>query len=103
MKTQLERLELETARTRDHELPVDDASLRKLGFHHLHELRKVAIERLRVAALNQHLVPVAKNERAKAVPLRLENPVAARRELEGPFREHREEWRIDGKPHSPIV
>ena len=35
---------------------------------------KVAIERLLVAALNQDLVAVAKDQRAKAVPLRFEDP-----------------------------
>ena len=39
---------------------------------------KVAVERFLVAALDQDLVAVAKHQRAKSIPLRLEDPVPPR-------------------------
>ena len=43
----------------------------------LDELGEVAVQRLLVAALEQDLVAVAEDERAEAVPLRLEEPAVA--------------------------
>ena len=67
------------------------------------QVGKVAIERPQIAALDEHVVAAAKDDGAKAVPLRLvEEPVAGgklRREL----REHRLDRRIDGKRHPRII
>ena len=52
------------------------------------QLGEVAVERLLVAALDEDLVAVAEHERAKPVPLRLEDPVAGVRQRADPQGEH---------------
>src|SRR5687768_12312159 len=68
------RFEIESRAADDHDLAVDDASLRQHCGQRLDELREVAIHRLGVTALQKDLVPIAKHDRAEAVPLRLEQP-----------------------------
>ena len=58
--------------------PSSDAALGQLRLQRVDELREVAIERLPVAALDEDFVAVAEDQRAKAVPLGLEDPVARR-------------------------
>ena len=53
------------------------------------QLGKVAIERPQVAALDEDVGLAAKDDRAEAVPLRLEQEAVARGELVGELREHR--------------
>ena len=59
------------------------------------ELGEVAVERLQVAALDVQPVVVAEHDRAEAVPLRLEQPAVARRQLGRELREHRLDRRRD--------
>ena len=61
--------------------------------------RKVTVERLLVAALNQDLVAIAKHQGAKAIPLRLEDPAIAIRQLAHSFCEHWQHRRINREPH----
>jgi hypothetical protein len=71
---QQQRLEVERAVAGDDHLAVDDAALRQRGLERLGQLGKVAIERLEVARLREHLVAVAEHDRPEAVPLGLEQP-----------------------------
>ena len=66
----------------------------------LEQLGKVAVQRLLVAALDQDLVAVAKDQRAKAIPLRFEDPVAACRQFADSLGEHRQNRRVHGKMHT---
>src|ERR1700678_4269074 len=96
----LERLEVETARSGDDDLAVEHAALRKLLFEHRDQLGEVTVERFGVAALDQHLVAVAKHQRAKAVPLGLEAPGIAGGNFGDAFGEHRKHGRLDRKVHA---
>src|SRR5215204_1969747 len=100
MKAHLQRLEIERAVAGDHDLAVEHAALRQLGLERGDELGEVAVERLLIAALNEHLVAVAEDDRAKAVPFGLEHPLVADGKLAHILGEHGKDWRIDGKLHA---
>ncbi len=97
MQAHLEPIEIEPARRGDDDLAVDDTAVRQGVEHSVVQLRKVPIERLEVAALDEHVAPAAKDERAKAVPLGLEEKLVAARDLVRDFREHGLDRRGDGK------
>src|SRR4051812_33990562 len=99
MDAQEERFEVEPRGADDDDLAVDDAALRQVGEQRLDELGEVAVQRLEVAALQQELVAVAKDQRAEAVPLRLELPAVALRQAVGGGGEHRLDRRVEGKAH----
>jgi hypothetical protein len=100
----LERLELEPSQLSvgDHDLAVDDGSLRQVRRDRLHDLGEVAGHRPLVAAADLHLVVVAEDDRAEPVPLGL---VAERagRDLLDRLREHRGHGRHDGQTHPTIL
>jgi len=79
VQSHLERLELETFIARNDDLAVEHTTLGKLRLERIDQLRKVPIERLLISALDENLVAVTEDERAKAVPLGLEDPAIARR------------------------
>src|SRR5262249_17262284 len=56
-----------------------------------------------VAALNEDLVAVAKHQRSKSIPLRLENPISGGRQFAHSLGEHRQNRRIHWKLHAPRV
>ena len=43
------------------------------------QLGKIAVQRFFIAALDENLVAIAEDQRAKAIPLRFEDPGLARR------------------------
>ncbi len=61
------------------------------------QLGEVAIERPQVAALDEDVRIAAKDDRAKAVPLRLVQKPAARRKRVGQLGEHRLDRRRNGE------
>ena len=71
MQPELQRVEVEAARRRDHDLAVEHAAGRQRVEKRGVQLGKVAIERLEIAALDEHVGAAAKDDRAKSVPLRL--------------------------------
>ena len=73
MNPQLQRLEVEAADIGDDEFAVEHTSRGKLRADRIEQLREIAIERFRIAALDQDFVAVAKDQRAKAVPLWFED------------------------------
>ena len=104
MQSQLQGVEVEAARRGDDDLAVDDAVVREDSRQQrVVQLGKVPIERPQVAALDEHLAAAAKDDGAKAVPLRLVEERAAGRQRVGELREHRLDGRCDGKGHRPSV
>src|SRR3990172_297225 len=103
MDAQQERLEVEAVRTRDDDLPVDDAALREVCLQGGRELREVAVERLQVAALDERLIAVAEDDRTETVPLGLEEPAVALGERGGWLGQHRLDGRLEGEAegHGP--
>ena len=99
MDAQQQRLEVEPARADDDDLAVEDAALGQRGGERRDELREVAVHRLLVAALQQDLVAVAEDQRAKAVPLGLELPAVAVGQRLGGAGEHRLEGRSERQVH----
>src|SRR5207342_3922521 len=86
----------------DHDLAVDDDSLRQVRADRLHDLGEVAGHRPLVPAADLHLVVVAEDDRAEPVPLGL---VAERagRDLLDRLREHGGDGRHNGQTHPPIL
>ena len=95
----LERLEVERAAASHDDLAVHGASLGQLREQGSRELGKVPVERLVVAAPDPKLGAVAKDQRAKAIPLGLEEPPIALRQGDGALGEHRKKRRADGQGH----
>ena len=100
MQPKLQRVKVEPVVADDHDLSVEHAAIGQLRRQRVGELGEVAGERLLVATLNEELIAVAKDERAEAVPFRLEDPSVARRELANELGEHRKDWRIEGQFHA---
>ena len=63
MQPQLQRVEVQAAIRGDHDLAVDDAAGRQPFEQCLVQLRKIAIERLQIAALDVDVVVRAKDDR----------------------------------------
>jgi hypothetical protein len=94
MDAQRQGFKVQTVITRDDNLTVQDAPLWELPKKWVAELRKVAIKRLAIAALDEQFVASSKDHRAKAVPFRLKDPfLCIRRDLTHPFGEHRQDRR----------
>src|SRR5580704_14946784 len=99
MNAHLQGLEVERAAPRHDDLAVEHRARRQLLPEGLDELGEITVERLLVAALEEDLVAVPEDEHAEAVPLGLEDPPVARRELARALGEHREERWLDGELH----
>src|SRR5260370_39448289 len=69
MEPKLERVEVEAVVLNDHNLSVEDAARRQRRTYRLQQLRKIAVERPFVAALDQDLIAARKHQRAKPIPL----------------------------------
>ncbi len=99
----LKCLELERAAAGDHDLSIEHHALGERRAQRREQLREVARERLLVAALEEDLVAVAKHERAKAVPFRLEDPSVALGQRVGALRQHRLERGHHRELHGPML
>jgi hypothetical protein len=99
MKTQLERVEVEPGLASDHEFAIEHAAGRQLRQQGIDHFREVSIERFLIAALDQDLVSVSKDQHPKAIPFRLEDPCAAFRQFSDFLGEHRQDRRIYGELH----
>src|SRR3954466_8600324 len=71
MKAERQRVEMESACRRDHDLTVDHATVRQALEQHRVELWKIAVERPQIAALDVNLGAAAEDNRAEPVPLGL--------------------------------
>src|SRR5476649_1103253 len=103
MLAQLERIEIEPAFTGDDELTVEHTPFGQLRAQRSAQLGEVPQQRLRVPALEVEVVAVAEHDAAEAVPLRLEDDVARRRQIARELGQHRLERRSDRKAHAPPV
>ena len=95
VKSQLQRIEVETVRCRNHDLAIEHAAVRKRAEKHVVQLGKVAVERAQVPTLDEHLAHPAKDERAESIPLGFEQEPRARGQLIGQGRKHRFNWRLN--------
>src|ERR1700680_3186286 len=87
MNPKLQFLEAEPIALCDNDFAVENASSGQLRIQRLEQLGKVSIQRFRIAALNKDFVPVAEDQRAESVPLRLEDPFLCRRSRVNSLRE----------------
>ena len=85
------------------DLAVDDAPVGEPLAKGFEELGEVAVERLLVAARELDVVAVAEHDAAKAVPLRLEQPAVARRNLARELRQHRLDRRGQRQRHVDLT
>jgi len=86
MNAELKRIEIEPIVLYDNDFAVESALLGQRRFQRTEKLGEIAVQRPFITALEQYLVAVAKDNCAKAVPLRFEDPVLARRENFHAFR-----------------
>src|SRR6185503_1367307 len=103
MKPELERIEVECAVPCDDDLSIEHASSGQLRGERLEQLRKVAVQRFLIAALDQYFLPVAEDQRPEPIPFRLENPISPCRKFGDTFRKHRQNRRVHWKIHSVIL
>src|SRR5690606_2312644 len=89
VQTHLQRVEVEAVGTCDDDLAVEHATGGQPLEKQRVQLREVAIQRLQVTALDVDVGAAAKDQRAKAVPLRLVEECAGGRQRVGQLREHR--------------
>src|SRR6188768_3504494 len=71
MQPELQRVEVETVRRRNHDLTVDDAVERQPGEQRIVQFGEVPVERPEVAALDEQLRPAPEDDRTEPVPLGL--------------------------------
>jgi hypothetical protein len=100
MNAELQGVEVEDFFLCDNDFAVEHTASRELGGDRLDQFGKVAVQRFFIAALNQDLVAIAKHQRAKAIPLGLENPSSGLRQLAHALGEHRQDRRVHGEIHT---
>jgi len=103
VNAKLESVEVKTCPTHYNDLAIKDAPLRQSDAKGFEQFGKVAVERLAVAALDDDLIFVAKNQGPESVPFRFEYPAISNRKLRDSFCEHRQKWRGYGKIHGSML
>src|SRR5678815_5687780 len=94
MKTQLQRIEVETVGRCDDDLAIDDALRRQPFDQRVVQLGEIAIERTEVPALDVHVALRAEHDGAEAVPFRLEQEAVAFGDRVNELGQHRlDGWR----------
>ena len=99
MNAQLKGIEVEPSFMGDDEFAVEHRLCGKLLAKWTDHLGEVSIEGLLIAALDEDLIAVAKDEYAKAIPLGLIDPFTLRGNFVDALSEHGKDGRIDGKVH----
>src|SRR5689334_1882265 len=100
MKTQLERVEVERSLLRDHDFTIEHATSRELFQDWINQFGKIAVQRLLVAALNENLFAVAKDERTKTIPLGFEDPCACFGQFADALCKHWKNRRVNWELHN---
>ena len=100
MDAQLKSLEVESAIPGNHDFTIEDATGRQLILQRRDQFWKVAIERFLIAALDEDVVPVPKDDSSKSVPFGLKDPPIPLGKIADPFGEHWGNRRIHGQVHS---
>ena len=103
VNAKLKSVEIETALSHDNDLDIEDTPRRQRDSKGLQQFREVAVERLAIAALNDDVIVVAKDQCPEAVPFRFKYPVLSLRKLRYSFGEHRQYRRGYGKSHASIL
>src|SRR6266702_148742 len=103
MQSKLQRIKVERIAAYDDNLAIEHAAAWQCRTQWLQQLRKVSVQRLFGAALDENLVSVTKDQRAKTVPLRFEDPIVARWQFFHALGQHRQERRIHRKIHDSMV
>jgi hypothetical protein len=93
MHALLQRVEVEPRRRGDHDLAIERAARRQPFGEHRVQVRKVAVQRLGIAALDAHAERVVEHDGPEAVPLRLEQEVAGLGQAIGHLGQHRQDRR----------
>src|ERR1051325_797860 len=99
MNTKLQGVEIERAVLRYYHFAVEHAASWQLLQNGIDQFGEVAVEWLFVTTLDHHFFAVTKDQCAKAVPLRFENPFAGSGQLVHTFGEHRQNRRGYGDLH----
>ncbi len=95
VEPQLQRVEVQTVLVGQDHLAVHDAAGRERFAKRRDQLREVALQRPRVAALDPDIVALAEDDRPEPVPLRLVPPPVTARDLAFELRQHRGERRSE--------
>src|SRR5258706_14373507 len=103
MESHLQRLELQGFADRDDDLAVEHAALGELRLERIDQLGEIAIERLLIPALDEDLVAVTEEQRAKAGPLGFEDPAFAGWQLADTLGEHLKDARIYSEVHGGMI
>ena len=103
MNAKLKRIEIQSAVSCDDDLTVENTLVRKLLPQGIDQFRKISIQRLLIAALNEKFVFVPENQRPKPIPLWLINPFRPGGQLIDPLGQHGTDGRVDGKLHRGSV
>src|ERR1051326_2748690 len=100
MQTELEGLEVQPVLSGNDDFPIQHTTCRQLRPERVDDFRKIAVQRLLIAALDVDFIPVPEDQGAKPVPLRFENPLAHRRQLVHALGEHRQDRWVYGEIHA---
>src|SRR4029077_17120110 len=100
MEAQLQCVEVEFIVLDDDNLPIENAAGRQRRAQWLQQVGEVAVEGLFVAALDQDLVSVAKDQRTKSVPLGLEDVIFPSGQFIHALGKHGQERRVHWKVHA---
>src|SRR3954469_21366815 len=95
MQPQLQRIEVESGGTDDHDLAIDHAAARQLLEQSVVQFREIAVERTQITTLDEHVVLATKDDGAKSIPFRLEQERAGSGKLVRQLREHGFDGRCD--------
>jgi hypothetical protein len=101
MYAHLQGIEVQHAPLRDHDLSIEHTAFGQLIHDRTEQVGEVAIERLRVATLQEYLVAVTKDQRPEAVPFGFEEELGAFRDRAHALCEHGQDGRLHGQFHGP--
>ena len=101
MNAQLQCLKFKTTFRGDYNFAVEHAACGQLRAQCLEQLGKIAIQRFLITALDEDLVPIAEDQSAEAIPLRLKDPGLAHRQFAHSLGKHRQDRRVHRKLHAP--
>src|SRR5688572_9996646 len=99
MNPQLERIEIQPLVLDDDNFAVKNTLIGQGQSYRIKQLGEIAVERSLVTALQINVIAIAKHNRAKAIPLRLDDPAVPWRENSNTLRQHRLNRRVDRQFH----
>src|SRR5581483_1189615 len=103
MKPQLQFFEVEAVIFHDYNFAIEHAAGGQSGTQRIEQLGKITVERFFVAALDEDFVLIAKDQGAKSIPFRFENPISAGWQFLNASGKHWQDRWVDGKLHEVHV